>query len=522
MSDEVQNSSDIQVVIKMLSGRSFTISCPPNVTTAQLKELIQPEANIPVDQQRLVYSGKILKDSDELQARGFKSGHTLHVVSTPKRTSAPPPQPFQPTSQAPASSSSSFSSASPASSPQADPFAQLLQSPAMQQMMSNPEFMESMMMNNPQMRGIMESNPDLRNALRDPELMQRTMRMMTNPSLRQEFFRQQDRAISNLESMPGGFQFLQQMNRDVIDPMYNAFQQSDGNNEEDEELNPFDELFRADTNSDQRPNSEALPNPWSSSSPQSSSTISAPSRRSCRNCTHKDCNAHHSNPFANPFRSGAATSTSQASSSSSPTSVNGLSSFPGAIPGLGNSSMMTPQHLNMLESFLSMPGADEMLQQAFNSEMLSDPSLRDHPVIGPQLRMLQSNPELLRAMSDPETMRQSIAIARQSLAQGPGTTYGQQSSPDGSTQPSQEQGLPSWLSSFINQSQLSTPATAGDTALPQPQQHERQHQNPASRFASQLQSLHEMGFTDDTANLAALSASNGNVHLAVQRLLEQS
>lgn len=61
-----------------------------------------------------------------------------------------------------------------AESKQADPFAQLLQSPAMQQMMSNPEFMESMMMNNPQMRGIMESNPDLRNALRDPELMQRT------------------------------------------------------------------------------------------------------------------------------------------------------------------------------------------------------------------------------------------------------------------------------------------------------------------------------------------------------------
>jgi ubiquilin len=39
------------------------------------------------------------------------------------------------------------------------------------------------------------------------------------------------------------------------------------------------------------------------------------------------------------------------------------------------------------------------------------------------------------------------------------------------------------------------------------------------RFAVQLRQLNEMGFTNKEANLAALQATNGNVHLAVERLL---
>jgi ubiquilin len=43
--------------------------------------------------------------------------------------------------------------------------------------------------------------------------------------------------------------------------------------------------------------------------------------------------------------------------------------------------------------------------------------------------------------------------------------------------------------------------------------------DPAVRFASQLRQLAEMGFTDQSANIRALTASGGNVNAAVERLL---
>ena len=42
---------------------------------------------------------------------------------------------------------------------------------------------------------------------------------------------------------------------------------------------------------------------------------------------------------------------------------------------------------------------------------------------------------------------------------------------------------------------------------------------PAERFARQLTSLNDMGFTDTEANIRALEAAGGNVNRAVERLL---
>jgi ubiquilin len=42
---------------------------------------------------------------------------------------------------------------------------------------------------------------------------------------------------------------------------------------------------------------------------------------------------------------------------------------------------------------------------------------------------------------------------------------------------------------------------------------------PAARYASQLRQLADMGFHDEAANLRALTATNGNVNNAVERLL---
>lgn len=58
--------------------------------------------------------------------------------------------------------------------------------------------------------------------LNNPELLRQTMELARNPSMLQELMRSHDRAMSNLESIPGGYNALTRMYRDVQEPMLNA------------------------------------------------------------------------------------------------------------------------------------------------------------------------------------------------------------------------------------------------------------------------------------------------------------
>ena len=86
----------------------------------------------------------------------------------------------------------------------------------------------------------------------------------------QEIMRTQDRAMSNLESIPGGYNALQRMYRDIQEPMMDAA------------TNPFNLFQSTSTESSQSTtnpqqgteNREPLPNPWDTSRQQSVSYFS--------------------------------------------------------------------------------------------------------------------------------------------------------------------------------------------------------------------------------------------------------
>lgn len=99
--------------------------------------------------------------------------------------------------------------------------------------------------------------------LNNPELLRQTMELARNPSMMQELMRSHDRAMSNLESIPGGFNALTRMYRDIQEPMLNAATQMTGN------------LYStnagpggAATNPQQGTENRApLPNPWGGTAP---------------------------------------------------------------------------------------------------------------------------------------------------------------------------------------------------------------------------------------------------------------
>jgi hypothetical protein len=69
-----------QIFVKTLSGKLIVISHSPDLTIGQIKEEIQKTEQIPVDQQRLVYSGKQLEDAHTLKYYEIGNDATLHLV----------------------------------------------------------------------------------------------------------------------------------------------------------------------------------------------------------------------------------------------------------------------------------------------------------------------------------------------------------------------------------------------------------------------------------------------------------
>ncbi len=66
--------------------------------------------------------------------------------------------------------------------------------------------------------------------INNPTLMRETMELARNPAALQELMRNHDRALSNLESIPGGFNALQRIYRDVEEPMMDAAREQFGRN----------------------------------------------------------------------------------------------------------------------------------------------------------------------------------------------------------------------------------------------------------------------------------------------------
>ena len=80
---------------------------------------------------------------------------------------------------------------------------QIMDSPLTQSLMSNPEIVRGLIESNPQMRQLIERNPEIGHMLNNPNIMRQTMEVARNPAMLQELMRNQDRAMSNLESLPG-------------------------------------------------------------------------------------------------------------------------------------------------------------------------------------------------------------------------------------------------------------------------------------------------------------------------------
>ena len=62
---------------------------------------------------------------------------------------------------------------------------------------------------------LMNSNPEMAHILNNPQLLRESLALATNPALMREQMRHSDRAMSNLEAHPEGFNALRRMYENV-------------------------------------------------------------------------------------------------------------------------------------------------------------------------------------------------------------------------------------------------------------------------------------------------------------------
>ncbi|EAW06971.1 ubiquitin domain-containing protein DSK2 [Aspergillus clavatus NRRL 1] len=86
MADDTATTEDapITFTIKSSNDAKYTFTLPLSTQVVELKrKLSAPEyADTPAERQRLIYSGRVLKDNETLATYKIKEGHTIHLVKS--------------------------------------------------------------------------------------------------------------------------------------------------------------------------------------------------------------------------------------------------------------------------------------------------------------------------------------------------------------------------------------------------------------------------------------------------------
>ncbi|XP_037566342.1 ubiquilin-1 isoform X2 [Dermacentor silvarum] len=588
MADE-ESPKQISLVVKTAKEKKV-VKVDESASVKELKEQVSKEFNAPLEQLCLIFAGKILKDNEAVSTHNIKDGLTVHLVirspasargdgarrpDEPSPTGQPsgvPPNPFGTGAGGlPGLAGLNLGTGTFVEMQQRmqrelmsnpDLLRQLMENPFVQSLMSNPDYMRQLIVGNPQMQQLMERNPEINHLLNNPEMLRQTMEMVRNPSMLQELMRTQDRAISNLESAPGGYNALRRMYTELQEPIMNAAQEQFGGN-------PFASLLENNMQSENAPpdqsqssqgteNRNPLPNPWA--------------------------------PGGGPTGTGGSTGTTDGGSARGTGGTGGLGGMFGT-PGMQSVMRQLAEDPSLMQNMMNAPYMQNMLQTlASNPDMASqmlatNPMLADNPQLQEQMRRMMpqflqqlQNPEVQGLITNPQALQAMMQI-QQGMEQlhrvaptmfpagapgaglGPGmapglglglagglgsaapgtTTSASSTTTSGATTTGQTAaGTTTSTTGTTGTATTTTTSTTGNqpTSGSTPQgldplsqlmarmitsmatAQAGNNQPPEERYQSQLEQLVSMGFVNREANLQALIATFGDVNAAVERLLQ--
>ncbi|CAG8490197.1 229_t:CDS:2 [Acaulospora colombiana] len=77
---------EITVTVKCSNDQKYSVTIDTSKTVLEFKNAIAEKSNTAADKQRLIYSGRVLKDNDTLETYKITEGHTVHMVRSQAST----------------------------------------------------------------------------------------------------------------------------------------------------------------------------------------------------------------------------------------------------------------------------------------------------------------------------------------------------------------------------------------------------------------------------------------------------
>ena len=491
MSEEATTSEETPSVtfhIKSAGNAKYTVTVPLSTTTIDLKNKLSTAeyANVPATAQRLIYSGRVLKDEDTLAQYNVKEGNTMHLVksaaSNQRQNPANQTPTQEPTGAAPAQgaagvpqnlaagtgnnplagltgaryaghvqlpSASMFGADGGMGAPQGpEDMIQQLQDPHFAQMMnealSNPQFIDMMIQSNPQLRAM---GPGAREMIQSDHFR----RMLTDPAaLRQMFEFQRMMGVGPM----GGAQetFAMPGETTTTDPANRGAGNTQGQpgSPPTQQANPFAALMGGTGGG----------------------------------------SGAGANPFAamlNPAFMGQATQRPQTNTTQTPSAP--------ANPSDSTSQIQQPSQTQPAANpfaALFNPGMFGAPPQGGNA----DPNAAANPFANPMMQSMMQNPEMMR------NVMQMMGGGGGAAAPG---AAGAGASPLADP------------NALLNMMNMFGGAGGGGFGSPEPPD----NRPPEERYATQLRQLNEMGMVDFDRNIQALRRSGGDVNGALEWLFSQ-
>mmetsp|Transcript_22816 Transcript_22816/g.53303 ORF Transcript_22816/g.53303 Transcript_22816/m.53303 type:complete len:450 (+) Transcript_22816:67-1416(+) len=210
----------IFITVKLPDGGLVHLDVDNKTRVEEFRTIIAPKVGIKRHRQRLVFAGKLLQDGRTLEAYGIERNSTIHLLHGPSAEADSPggvdiiqiPKEL------------AVLQRHVLNNP--DILQQMLESPAMQNLLNDHELLRSLLKMDPRLSKLLDGSPDLREMLDDKDFMNQASDALRNPVHVRDILRSSDRAMAHLEEkLPqGGFEVYAEMcsdiNRPLQDPEY--------------------------------------------------------------------------------------------------------------------------------------------------------------------------------------------------------------------------------------------------------------------------------------------------------------
>jgi ubiquilin len=201
------------ITVKLPDGSLVHLDVDLKTRVEEFRTILAPKSGIKRHKQRLVFAGRLLQDGRSLEAYGIERNSTIHLLHG-QTAGGDGPEGLDITAIPP-----QLGALQRHVLQNPDILQQMLESPAMQSLLNDHDFMRSLLKMDPRLSKMLESSPELASMLSDVDFMRQATEALRNPVHVRDVLRSTDRSMTALEELPGGaFDVLRSMVQDIKRP----------------------------------------------------------------------------------------------------------------------------------------------------------------------------------------------------------------------------------------------------------------------------------------------------------------